>query len=159
MTRDATGVVRIFGNGIKVLEATKAGALHDASANLVIGALSDPAEFFNGHIDQVEIVKGTALWTANFTPPDPFILKEGDYIQFNDGIRQRLHMVVRDASPDEDGMAILDIEPALRADVPDGTAIVTSNCKGTFRLLANDPGWDSDFVPRYTFSFACEEVI
>jgi hypothetical protein len=161
-TIDGTTTARIALNG-RIEAASSSGlTFHDSSAAFTIGCdlvSGSPSLLHNGNIDQVEVVNGAALWTANFTPPDPFVLKEGDYIQFNDGIRQRLHMVVRDASPDEDGMAILDIEPALRANVPDGTAIVTSNCKGTFRLLANDPGWDSDFVPRYTFSFACEEVI
>ena len=40
------------------------------SASVVrIGSSPTPSNFFNGWIDELRILKGTAAWTANFTPP------------------------------------------------------------------------------------------
>jgi len=42
--------------------------LPDYASTLAIGAVNG-STFFDGYLDAVRITKGTALWTANFTPP------------------------------------------------------------------------------------------
>ncbi len=43
----------------------------DVSAPLIIGQQNN-AEVFSGYLDEIVFIKGTALWTTNFTPPvDP----------------------------------------------------------------------------------------
>lgn len=63
----------IFVNGIsKPVTTTKAfGTLPDLAAVLTIGCYNAtiPADYLNGYIDELRITKGSARWTANFTPP------------------------------------------------------------------------------------------
>lgn len=72
-TRDAAGVMRVFVDGVLVASAVEARAFYAANSPLLIGArlnlVPASAGHFNGHIDQIEIVKGVALWTEDFTPP------------------------------------------------------------------------------------------
>lgn len=99
------------------------------------------------------------FYTTGWNPLISNLLKEGDMIQFNDGVQQRLHMVVNDASSDSNGDSTLDIEPALREIVPNLTSIVVENTKGVFRLTVNDPGWDSNFAGNHDFKFLAMEAL
>jgi len=81
---------------------------------------------------------GRVLLTDGWTISQTGILKQGDYIQLGD----YLHMVMVDANSDGSGNATLDIWPRLRASPADNSAIVTSNCKGLFRLTSNEMPWD-----------------
>lgn len=47
---------------------TSSITMQDFAATLQVGAVRGGI-FFNGWIDEVRIVKGTAVWTSNFTPP------------------------------------------------------------------------------------------
>jgi hypothetical protein len=107
----------------------------------------------------VNLAGQRTLYTTGWDALVVDILKAGDYIQFNDGTQQRMHIVVNDASSDSNGDAAFDIEPALRLDVTNLTAITTSNAQGVFRLTANDPGWQSDAVGLYSFSFQAMEAL
>lgn len=62
-----TGYVNgIAGNSI----STSTGMGYVPGQNLIIGALGSGGEYpFLGHISSLRIVKGTALYTSNFTPP------------------------------------------------------------------------------------------
>lgn len=55
--------------GVSAGSATYAGALPLNSFAVSIGAYSNGAYPFNGHIDELRITKGVARYTANFTPP------------------------------------------------------------------------------------------
>lgn len=62
--------VRIFVNG------TKVGADYDVSGSLLAGTINSigaytvsPFEYFVGYISNLRVIKGTALYTSNFTPP------------------------------------------------------------------------------------------
>ena len=57
----------IFTNGVK---GTTASPYTDSLTNtgLTIGASSSAAQLFSGYISNLRIIKGTALYTANFTP-------------------------------------------------------------------------------------------
>jgi hypothetical protein len=74
VTRDATGTIRVFYDGALVStqnNATTQAANFNATANPAIGAPYHGASgsLFNGWIDELEVIKGHALWTAAFTPP------------------------------------------------------------------------------------------
>jgi hypothetical protein len=62
----ASGTVRVYVNGI--LAITQATTPNTASARIlnIAGATN---VWFNGHMTNIRVVKGTAIYTANFTPP------------------------------------------------------------------------------------------
>jgi hypothetical protein len=97
-------------------------------------------------------VKG---WTHSITG----ILKAGDYIQLGTGTGQRLHKVLQDVNSDSSGHATLDIFPRTRAAVADGDPIVTSDCKGAFRLSDNSRAWSVDYTKIYGLNFKGVEAI
>lgn len=63
--------ISIFVNGILSNSSTYSGNLDGgAAARLYIGdAGTDATTYFNGFISNLRILKGTALYTSNFTPP------------------------------------------------------------------------------------------
>lgn len=64
----ASGTVRVFVNGDVKDTFTAAGSI--AQAAVTIGIYHDLSLFaLNGWFDEFRIVKGTAVWTANFTSP------------------------------------------------------------------------------------------
>lgn len=86
-------------------------------------------------------------------------LLEGDFIQVGSGLNSRLHMVVTGGNgSNSSGVAAFNIEPPLKAAVPDGAAVNLVNPVGLWRLDVSDPGWDSDQVSLYSFSFSCTEA-
>ena len=80
-------------------------------------------------------VRGASASVANWAVA-------GDYIQITaSGGLQRLYKVLQNASTDSSGHVTLPIRPQLREALSDGTAIITSNCMGTWRRMTNDcPG-------------------
>lgn len=59
----------LFVNGISVNSITTTTSIGDSISNLGIGAFNDGAYPTIGFISNVRIVKGTAVYTGNFTPP------------------------------------------------------------------------------------------
>lgn len=60
---------KIFQDGVQIgTTVTDADSMVDSSATLYIGS-NGSGNYLNGWLDDVRIVKGEALWTANFTPP------------------------------------------------------------------------------------------
>ena len=61
----------LYQNGISVASATQTGTIIDGGKPLLIGYQTGQpaAAFWSGYISNVRIIKGTALYTANFTPP------------------------------------------------------------------------------------------
>lgn len=74
-TRDSTGVVRLFLNGIEIGTSTEPGNISNNSEITIGGRLltsrGGDGRFrsFDGYIDDLRIVKGAAIYTSNFTPP------------------------------------------------------------------------------------------
>lgn len=70
-TRDG-GTLRLFLNGVQVDSDTVPSSTN-STGGVVVGrryeAAGTPGHFFSGYIDDARIVSGTALYTANFTPP------------------------------------------------------------------------------------------
>lgn len=85
----------------------------------------------------------TSLATRGWTPGAVF--KRGNHLQ----IGYRLYQNLNDATADGSGNATLSIWPSLREAVSDGTAIVTSNTKGLWRLAKNQRSYSYD-VTRLT---------
>ena len=59
----------LFVDGILVGTQSDSNTLHNSTGTLAIGARNDGTQDLNGFISNVSIVKGTALYTSNFTPP------------------------------------------------------------------------------------------
>lgn len=68
-------ILRVFINGVKVIEFNSASTLwaESNSGYFGIGAGDGNNRFGVGNIDEVRIIEGNAVYTANFTPPtSPF---------------------------------------------------------------------------------------
>lgn len=67
VSKQGTGL-RLFLNGQLVNTTTNSGAMFDNTSVVGIGCRSDGTELFIGYIAGVRFVKGTAVYTATFTP-------------------------------------------------------------------------------------------
>ena len=66
---------RVFSDGQVRGSATHTAAIRDGTQPQLIGGFVASTGALNGHIGAIRVVKGTALYTANFTPPTgPFPL-------------------------------------------------------------------------------------
>ena len=69
ITRSGTDA-KAFINGVQIGSTTTVSTSNsNASATLQIGSTHTTSEYTRGHASNIRIVKGTALYTANFTPP------------------------------------------------------------------------------------------
>ena len=59
----------MFRDGVKLNETAFSVTIYHPSQNLVIGSYSTGGDNLTGWIDEIRIIKGTGLWTADFTPP------------------------------------------------------------------------------------------
>jgi hypothetical protein len=85
----------------------------------------------------------------------------GDYLQLQaPGAPQRIYKILQSQASDSGGNVNgLAVFPNIRETVPDGTVIVVSNCKGTFRLVENSVSWKVDKNKVYSISFKAKEAI
>jgi hypothetical protein len=85
----------------------------------------------------------------------------GDYLQVTAGagMPQRLYKVMQTAPSSSGGDVALTVRPNLRETLSDGTAIVTANCAGTFRLAANPVLPKIGKNREYTISFKAREAL
>jgi len=63
-----SGTVKVYINGTSLGSNTQAGSVSDATNPFAIGAQSNGTALLNGYVSNLRIVKGTAVYTANFTP-------------------------------------------------------------------------------------------
>ena len=62
--------ITMYINGVSVVSGNNGTAASNLSQPLYIGAYgAEPADYLNGYISNFRIVKGTAVYTAAFTPP------------------------------------------------------------------------------------------
>lgn len=80
---------------------------------------------------------GNTLNVRGFDPSEVDVAKVGDYIQIGTGLSTRLYKILDSVDSDTSGDAVLTIYPNLRSSPSDGQTIITSNCKGLFRLSSN----------------------
>ena len=69
LTRDSSNVCRIFLDGIELGSATSTLTIGLATGDIRIGAYTSSGNGVNGYISNVRILKGTALYTSDFTVP------------------------------------------------------------------------------------------
>ena len=67
ISRDSSNLTKIFVDGNQIGSGTVTSKYAIPSSNLLIGY--GGAGYFNGYLSNVRVLKGTALYTANFTPP------------------------------------------------------------------------------------------
>jgi hypothetical protein len=68
----ATNNVKLFVNGVQVAQGTNTSTLTPAASStgcVIGGGQGGGGQLITGHISNLRIVKGTALYTAAFTPP------------------------------------------------------------------------------------------
>lgn len=101
----------------------------------------------------VNLARDRVLYIRGATSGVSGWLKAGDWLHIASGSNQWLHKVLQDVGTDSSGNAAIDLFPALRADIADGTAIATSNAKGIFRLADSRPRWtlDNGIIAAVTF--------
>ena len=99
---------------------------------------------------------GQQLAVRGFAPGAPGVLLEGDYIELN----QRLYKVLVDASADSSGKCVLDIWPRLRSASVDGQVLITTDCRGLFRLAKPTYNvFQIDETRSFAISFSAIEAI
>ena len=77
----SNGTNRLFLNGIIVAENTTAVSVPTTGTNFYVGYYSTSGNYyFNGYISNLRILKGTALYTSNFTPPTRELQPIGDTV-------------------------------------------------------------------------------
>lgn len=64
----ASGTVRIFINGTQSASTTDTRTYGNSANRPIIGTDKDSSMFINGYLSNFRVVKGTALYTSNFTP-------------------------------------------------------------------------------------------
>ena len=64
----SSSTIRLFIDGVLDANLNSYSPAINASSSLRIGSIVDPI-YFSGHISNLRILKGTALYTSNFTPP------------------------------------------------------------------------------------------
>lgn len=95
------------------------------------------------------------LTTKNWTPNQFALLSPGDWIQ----IGYRLHKCLDQVSSDSAGNASFSIWPQIREAPANGTAIVTTNAVGLFRMKANSLKYSASYDRTYRMSFEIREAI
>ncbi len=101
---------------------------------------------------------GNALVTDGWTINTTGILKAGDYIQLGTAATTRLYKVLDDVNSNASGEATLTLWPELRSSPSDNQAVITTNCKGRFRLTANVPT-SVDVNKLYSIQFQAVEAM
>lgn len=87
-------------------------------------------------------------------------LLPGDMIQLNSGSASKLHMITGGGnSANGGGVAVFQVEPAIRSAPANGSVVTLVNPKGVFRMSSNDTGWNSDALPLYGVTFSCHEAL
>ena len=77
----SNGTNRLFLNGIIVAENTTAVSVPTTGTNFYVGYYSTSGNYyFNGYISNLRILKGTALYTSDFTPPVHELQPIGDTV-------------------------------------------------------------------------------
>lgn len=99
---------------------------------------------------------GNTLATKGWTNSTNNILRTGDYIQ----VGQRLYRVRETANSDGSGNVTLNIWPRLRESPANNDTIITTNCKGTFRLAENSQVlYEADESAIYGIAFTAMEAL
>lgn len=102
---------------------------------------------------------GERLNVRGFTANVIGILRAGDYIQLGSGGSARLHTVLLDSDSDSQGRVTLDIWPRLRASPANGSAVITRNPVGLWRLASSDTAWMREPAFQTGIRFSAVEAL
>ena len=102
---------------------------------------------------------GDSLDLKGFTASQTGVLKAGDYINLGTGANTHLHKVLADIDSDTAGNATVEIFPDLRESPTDSQSVITSDCKGLFRLADNFNGFDINSDDFYLLTFRGLEAL
>lgn len=97
---------------------------------------------------------GYSLTTSGWTPNQSALFLPNDFLQ----IGTRLYRCMDQATSDSTGSSTFAIWPQIREIPPNGTAIVTNNAQGLFRMAANVRKWDQSYMRTYGLSFQIREA-
>ena len=77
--RDSS-TLRQFVNGVQLSTNSISGTIYNGTADVNIGRHNEDTNYINGYISNLRILKGTALYTSNFTPPTRELQRIGDTV-------------------------------------------------------------------------------
>lgn len=99
---------------------------------------------------------GNVLSTDGWSTSVNGVLLAGDYIQLG----TRLYKVLEDVNADGSGEADITIWPSLRESPADNDTVITTDCKGLFRLSSNvNQIWNAEETRLYGASFTAVEAL
>ena len=98
---------------------------------------------------------GYSVQTRGWTPLGTGLLLPGDWLQ----IGYRLYRNLDPVNADSSGRATLNLWPALREPIGDGTALTFLNTVGIWRLASNTRAWSVSEGMVYGFQFDIREAI
>lgn len=64
-----SGTAKIFVNGVSIASAGNSNTYSTQGGSVYIGRSTDGSRSFSGIMSNIRVVKGTAVYTSNFTPP------------------------------------------------------------------------------------------
>ena len=130
---------KCFINGTQIgTTQTDTDAMPDLAASLIIGSFSS-SSYFNGWLDEFRIVKGTAIWTSDFTPPDTAYHGEASNSwEVNSAISQGWHFIVivfkGDGSASSDLKVFIDGVIVSTTFTADPSFVKMANTTSLFRI-------------------------
>jgi hypothetical protein len=95
------------------------------------------------------------LTTKNWTPNQFALLSPGDWLQ----VGFRLYSCMDQIQSDGAGNASFAIWPQIRENPPNGSAIITTNAVGLFRMKSNSLKYSVSYDRTYRLSFEIREAI
>jgi hypothetical protein len=98
---------------------------------------------------------GYQLTTKGWNPKQYALFTPGDWIQ----IGYRLYKVMDAVASDDNGNASFAIWPQIREVPANGTAILTNNAQGLFRMKENSLRYSVSYNKTYSLSFGIREAI
>ncbi len=103
--------------------------------------------------------RANTLSITNAGPSQTNYFKSGDYISIGTGTSRQLLKVLQNTNTDVSGNCVVDIFPALRADLSGSETITVSNATGVFRLASNEMNWNVNHAYVYGISFTAIEAL
>jgi len=135
--------VRLFVGGSQVDSRTWSNAHRDSSLSVTIGASSNGLYKFRGNISNVRIVKGTALYTSDFTPPSsPLTAVTNTTLLCCQGGTNV------DASPSAHTFQVIIGVPTLTSVGPSATKYFEFDGTNDYASVSHNPSWDIGSTPK-----------
>jgi hypothetical protein len=65
------GTITLYINGEADHSISQSGSMNSGGTGLVVGRLytGSNANYYNGHMDEIRVLNGSARWEGNFIPP------------------------------------------------------------------------------------------